>query len=158
FFSELSADGAARGSVANVRAVVSGVLGFAADAGAIKANPAQGARIASEPEHEAVFLTADQVEDLVHEVEHPPIRPGGGEHRRESYPHLALAVRVAAYTGLRAGELWALRVGDIEPLRQRLHVRQSLSESKIAGLTFEATKNYRRRTVPLAPDLLARLV
>lgn len=157
FLAELSTAGYARGTVANCRAVLSGVLGFAADAGAIKANPARGARIANAAEPERVFLTAAQVEDLSHAIEFPPIETGGGEHRRESYPECALAVRVAAYAGLRAGELWALRVGDVDTLRQRVHVNASLSDAD-GVRSFEATKNYQRRTVPIPAALVDEIV
>jgi integrase len=157
FLAELSARGAARGSVANVRTVLSGVLGFAADAGAIKANPAHGARIRRASPHAAVFLTEDQVHDLADAIEHPPIRAGGGEHRRRTYPECALAVLLATYSGVRAGELWALRVRDIDPLRKRLHVRESLSDVS-GALTFEPTKNYKTRTMPIPPAVLAPLL
>lgn len=37
-----------------------------------------------------------------------------------------LSVHVAAYTGVRVGELWALRRRDVNPLRGVLHVRQTV--------------------------------
>ena len=49
-------------------------------------------------------------------------------------PHYRLPVFIAALCGLRAGELWALRRCDVDPLHGRLHVRYALKE--IAGRTL----------------------
>jgi hypothetical protein len=59
------------------------------------------------------FLTEDQVEDLALAITLPNIRPAGhgaGPHWRTELPEYGLLVRFAAYTGLRAGKLGALRV------------------------------------------------
>ena len=63
-------------------------------------------------------------------------------------------MRFAAYTGLRAGEIAALRVGRLDMLRRRVEVAESLSIVPGQGLVFGPTKNYQRRTVPL-PAFLA---
>jgi integrase len=64
-----------------------------------------------------------------------------------------LLVRFAAYTGLRASELAALRVGRVDLLHRRLEVVEAATEGA-GGLTFGPTKNYQRRTVPV-PSFLA---
>jgi integrase len=75
--------------------------------------------------------------------------------------HYRVAVYVAAWTGLRAGELWALRRDDVDPLRGRLRVDESLRElngESVAagdrGLSFGPPKSEAsRRTFTLpAPD------
>jgi len=153
FLSRLREDGAGRGTVGNARTVLSGVLGLAADGGAIRSNPARGARIGKVTHEEQVFLTAAQVEQLADEIEHAPIVKGGGEHRRKTFPDYALAVRVAAYTGLRAGELWALQIANVDLMRHRIHVIESLPT---AGGVLEPgpTKNYERRDVPIPAHLI----
>ena len=82
------------------------------------------------------FLTAAQVEQLAAVIAAP-------------YP---LLVRLDADTGLRAGELAALRVGRLDLLRGACEVVESATE--IANeLVWGATKTYERRTVrPHAPD------
>ena len=68
-----------------------------------------------------------------------------------------LLVLFAAFTGLRAGECAALRVGDLNLLRGRLTVRQSVSEVRGEAL-FTDTKNHRTRSVSIPTflrDLLA---
>jgi integrase len=65
----------------------------------------------------------------------------------------ALIVLVLAYTGLRWGELAALRVSDVDPLRRRLSVDRSVTE--ISGhLIWGLPKDHERRSVPF-PAFLA---
>jgi hypothetical protein len=40
------------------------------------------------------------------------------------------AIHTAAHTGLRAGELWALKVARVNFLRRTIDVRESVSENK----------------------------
>ena len=68
-----------------------------------------------------------------------------------------LLVLFAAFTGLRAGECAALRVGDLDLLRGRLTVRQSVSEVHGKAL-FTPTKNHRTRSVALPAFLRDQLV
>jgi len=68
-----------------------------------------------------------------------------------------LLVLFAAFTGLRAGECAALRVGDLNLLKGRLTVRQSVSE--VHGKTvFTTTKNHRTRSVSIPAFLRDLLV
>jgi len=68
-----------------------------------------------------------------------------------------LLVLFAAFTGLRAGECAALRVGDLDLLRGRLTVRQSVSEVHGKAL-FTPTKNHRTRSVALPAFLRDQLL
>jgi integrase len=80
-----------------------------------------------------------------------------GEHRRATFPELGLLVRFAACTGLRSGEIGALRVADIDLFRRRAHVRASLADVN-GHLVFGPTKRYETRSVPLPSGLLDELV
>lgn len=60
----------------------------------------------------------------------------------------------AAYTGLRQGELLALRWRDVDFAGQRVHVRRSWSE---AARTEKAPKSGKVRSVPLVPELVGPL-
>ena len=86
------------------------------------------------------FLTARQVEDLDAAID----------------PRYALLVRFAAYTGLRAGELVALRVRQLNLLRGRCEVGESATEVD-GRLVWGSTKTPARRTVPLARFLCEHL-
>ena len=55
-------------------------------------------------------------------------------------------VRFLAYTGLRWGEMAALRVGDFDMLRRRVNVSRSVTES--AGVVWTTPKTWERRSVP----------
>nr|WP_269091266.1 tyrosine-type recombinase/integrase [Actinopolymorpha cephalotaxi] len=66
-------------------------------------------------------------------------------------------VRTLAYTGLRWGELIALRVRDVDLARRRLDVRRAFAD--LAGKLVEGTpKSHQSRTVPLPPSLCEKLV
>jgi integrase len=65
-----------------------------------------------------------------------------------------------AYTGLRWGEMAALRVQDFDMLRRRVNVSRSVTESN--GLHWSTPKTHERRSVPfpavLADELAALMI
>lgn len=81
--------------------------------------------------------------------------------------HYRTAVYVAAWTGLRAGELWALRRDDVDLLRGKLRVDESLREISTAsdkvradekGITFGPPKSEAsRRTLALPAPIVMLL-
>jgi integrase len=66
------------------------------------------------------------------------------------------AIFTAAYTGLRAGELWALKVARVNLLRRTVNVVESVSETR-RGLVTKPPKNGKARTVTL-PRLIAEML
>jgi integrase len=64
-------------------------------------------------------------------------------------------VRFLAYTGLRWGELAALRVCDFDMLRRRVNVSRSVTES--SGLVWSTPKTWERRSVPFPASIAAEL-
>jgi integrase len=64
-------------------------------------------------------------------------------------------VRFLAYTGLRWGEMAALRVGAFDMLRRRVNVSRSVTEFN--GLVWSAPKSWERRSVPFPAALAAEL-
>jgi integrase len=90
-----------------------------------------------------MFLEASQVERLASEL--------------DEFAPYGLMVRFAAYSGLRAGELAALRVRDINFLRKQVEVRRTVQRVK-GGWSFGPPKTARsNRDVPLRRDLLDSL-
>ena len=69
-------------------------------------------------------------------------------------PRYELLVRLAAYTGLRAGELVALRVRHLNLLRGRCEVGESATEVDGRLVWGPPPKTYARRTVSLPRFLL----
>jgi integrase len=87
-----------------------------------------------------LFLSPEQVDALAGAV--------GDRYR--------VAIYTAAYGGLRAGELWALKVPRVNLLKRRLEVVESLSEVR-GELVVGPTKTRNRRTVSL-PSFLADMI
>jgi Phage integrase, N-terminal SAM-like domain len=96
--------------------VLFAVLEAAIQAGALLRNPAAGVRAPRSRRRETQFLSAAEVERLAEAI----------------VPPYGLLVRFAAYTGLRAGELVALRVKRLDLLRGTVRVVESASESAAA--------------------------
>jgi integrase len=69
-------------------------------------------------------------------------------------------IRFLAYTGLRWGEMAALRVQDFDMLRRRVNVSRSVTES--GKLIWGSPKTHKRRSVPfpavLADELSALMI
>lgn len=137
FVATMIENGSAAGTVRSARKVLRLVLATAEEGGAIKSNPCNGVRVPRSPRTEMVFLNAEQVEVLASVIT----------------PPFGTLIRVAAYTGMRAGELEALRVGRLELLKSRLVVAESVTEVHGHGMVFGPTKTYERRTIPLMPSI-----
>ena len=148
FVGGLQRHGLGAGTVRNIRDVLRLVLGLAVKSGALKANPVTDVEVARTDRAEMIFLEPDQIMTLAAEVTAPPPRYRREERRREGYPEYGLLVRFAAFTGLRAGELVALRACDLDLMRRRVEVNASASEA-YGELQLVPTKTYERRTVPI---------
>src|SRR4051812_10177635 len=122
---EMLTAGYAPGTTSEARKVLRLVLAEALRADAIRRNPADRLRVPRGPRQEMVFLTLDEVLRLADAIANPP-RPRS--HQQQWWPEYGLLVRLTALTGLRAGEIGALRVGRINPLHGRLEVAESAAE------------------------------
>jgi len=153
FVADLLASGAAPGTVAGARKVARLVLAEAVRADAVRRNPFEGVKVPRGERTEMMFLTADQVLDLADAISCPP-RPAS--HPTKNWPAYGLHVRLAAYTGLRAGELGALRVGRVRMLPRRIEVAESVAEDR-GGLVYGPPKTYEHRSVPIPRALAGEL-
>ncbi|MHB8295060.1 MAG: hypothetical protein ACYDH5_10650 [Acidimicrobiales bacterium] len=103
------------------------VLTTAVELGAIRVNPCAGVRVPKGSKGEMHFLIPEQVAALAEAMEHPNLKPAGDgalSVRADHCPEYALLVRFAAYTGMRAGEIDALRAGRVDLVGRAGH-RQS---------------------------------
>ncbi|MGH9185340.1 MAG: site-specific integrase [Acidimicrobiales bacterium] len=116
-------------------------MGTALADGAIRSNPCDGTRVPESPKAEMVFLTAEKLEILATSID--------GRY--------ATLVRLAAYTGMRAGEICALRVGRVGLDAGRIIVAESVTEVPGHGLYFSEPKTYERRSVTLPGFLVDEL-
>jgi integrase len=112
--------------------VLYAVLEAAIQTGALVRNPAAGVRSPRVRSREMHFLSPADVERLAEAI----------------VPPYGLLVRFAAYTGLRAGELAALRIRRLDLLRGTVRVVEAASE--VGGrLITGPTKTHAERTVRL---------
>jgi integrase len=127
----MSDAGLAPSSVRQAHRVFSLFLSLAVRDGRLARNVAVGVRLPRPRRAEKVFLTHVQVSQLAAAAE-----PYG------------LIVRLLAYTGLRWGELAALRVRHVDLDRRRLVVAESVTEVN-GRAVFGTPKSHQRRSVPL---------
>ena len=156
-----------RATVRHRMIVVRMILKRAVDLGWLADSPAIKLEIITQPPAEPDFnvLEPSQVEAVARAVADVPAdevphyrRSEGAElvldqfnldamvERRLLY---ADVVRVAAFTGLRMGELRALRWRDVDFANATLHVRRNAPTSAPAGSKLKAPKSLKGRSVPL---------
>lgn len=131
----------AASTVIRAHGVLAGVLDRAVADRRLPVNPARGVPLPRKPRSKTDrhYLTHGQVELLA----------------REARAH-AVLVRFLAYSGLRWGEAIALRVGDVDLLRGKVHVRQNAP--RVNGRYMLGTpKNHEARTVPVPAFLIVAL-
>jgi integrase len=119
------------------------VLGAAVDDHRIPRNPCDGVKLPKSKHADRGYLSHTQVAALAAAIERLPE-----------------VIRFLAYTGLRWGEMAALRVQDFDMLRRRVNVSRSVTEA--GRLTWSTPKTGERRSVPfpasLAEELAALMV
>ena len=132
-------------SIRNIVATLSALMNYAKAARRrwVAINPCDGVELpAVAASTEIRFLTLDEVDLLVAHA-----RPGEFEH------HDRALYRSAAMTGLRQGELLALRWRDVDWFAQRIRVRQNYVRGE-----FGMPKSRRSiRSVPMADEVGAEL-
>lgn len=104
----------------------------------IARNPCDGVKLPKRKHADRGYLSHPQVAALADAVE----RNG-------------TVVKFLAYTGLRWGEMAALRVQDFDMLRRRVNVSRSVTES--GGLVWSTPKTHERRSVPFPAALADEL-
>jgi integrase len=139
----MAAEGAGTPIIENAFGVLRQVLGAAVEDSRIARNPCDGVLLPKRKHSDRGYLSHKQVVALSAAVKRQ------GE-----------VVRLLAYTGLRWGEMAALRVQDFDMLRRRVNVSRSVTES--GGLVWSTPKSWERRSVPfpavLCDELAALMV
>lgn len=137
------AEGSAAATIENALGVLRMVLALAVDNKRIPHNPCDGVKTPRREHAARAYLTHQQVDELANAV----ARDG-------------LVIRFLAYTGLRYGEMAALKVRDFDMLRRRVNIRESVTE--VSGkLVWSTPKTHEKRSVPfpkfLVDDLATRM-
>jgi len=140
YVARLQGEGVAPGTIKNIYSALRGSLSTAVRLRLLTVNPCVGVRLPEVPHEEMLSLDAEEVRTLAETID----------------PRYRTLIYVAAYTGLRAGELLALRRLDVDLLHSKLHVRRALKDVNGAalapehkGMIFGPTKNRTSRTVSL---------
>ena len=128
-------------SVRKVHRVFSQAMAYAVKDGRLGVNPAAGVSLPRVVTVEKLFLTHEQVHELADRC--------GDDYR--------LMVLFLAYTGLRWGEMAALRVKRVDFMRKRATVAESVTPVK-GVMTFGPTKGHERREVPIPRHMVDDLV
>lgn len=155
---DVAASGASPRTVNKNRQLICAIFSYGCQEATfgLEHNPATAADRRTEPERARLdFYSPEEVEALARAL-------AAGLHRNRSGPAVAEdelearaaedrqdgeLVRVAAYAGLRRGELVALRWRDVDFVRRKLVVRRAVS----GDVEVSSTKSRRAREVPL-PD------
>jgi integrase len=158
---EHAASGVAPRTVNKTRQLVCAIFSHACKESTfgLARNPATAADRRPEPEHARLdFYSPEEVEALARAVaagqhrdpRRPAVNDAEAESRAAEDRQDAEIVRIAAYTGLRRGELVALRWQDVDFTRHKIVVQRAIS----ANVEATSTKSRRARDVPL-PDQAA---
>lgn len=140
YVKQLTDSGLSPGTVRSIYSVLRNTLNSGVRLKMIAVNPCVGVRLPRASRQEMLCLSAEEVRALAEAVD----------------SRYRVLVYLAAYTGLRAGELHGLHRRDVDPLRGTITVRQSLKEINSRhmaphekGLIFGPTKTHERRSVKL---------
>ena len=140
---KMAGEGVGAPTIENAFGLLRQVLGAAVEDRRIPRNPCEGVQLPKRSHADRGYLSHAQVAALAGAVERQPE-----------------VVRFLAYTGLRWGEMAALRVQDFDMLRRRVNVSRSVTES--GGLVWSTPNTHERRSVPfpavLADELAALMV
>lgn len=135
---DLVAEGVGSASIESALVILRGALQSAVDDRALATNPVANIRAPRRKHQRRGYLTHRQVRALISEVDD------------------AVSVTVIlflAYTGLRWGEMAALKVGSFDMLRRRVNIAEAVAEVR-GQLVWDTPKSHERRSVPF-PAFLA---
>ena len=136
--------------------VLSLILAHAVNDGRLARNPARAVNLPRVVRAERHYLTHLQVAWLADACATPP---DVSKHRRldeRENPSARLIVFFLAYTGVRWGELAALKVGRLDLRRRRALIAESVTEVA-SELVWGTPKGHARREVSLPEFLVAEL-
>lgn len=142
-------------TVRNAFFVLKMVLDFAIKDGRIRVNPCAGVELPASRSPEMLFLTATEVRGLAQTVDQQVARKWRSPE--SEIPAYGLLVEFAAFTGLRAGEIAALRTANLDLRAATLFVARSPSLVRGRWIEGEPKTKAGRRSVFINQALCDRL-
>ena len=157
FVRSIEALGRKPGTVRNAFFVLKMVLDYAIRDGNLRVNPCVDVDLPSAQSPEMLFLTGAQVRTLASAIDERWVALRTRRNGEGSPAPYGLLVEMAAFTGLRAGELTALRMANLDLRRGVVQVVSSVST--VRGTRVEGPPKSRagRRTVVVNRALCDRL-
>lgn len=150
---DMSASGSSAATVRKTYRVLSMVLASAVKDGRLNRNPADGVSLPRVVPAERRYLAHAQVAALA-----DACAAGTSKYARNGErAGNRLLVLFLAYTGLRFGEVAALRVRRIDFLRRRATVSESVTAVEGVGMVWGTPKGHEAREVPIPTFLLNEL-
>lgn len=139
WLAELSSRGLSASRVRAAHVALSQMMKLAVRSGRLARNPAEYVPLPRVRRATKRYLTHDEVEDLA---------DAAGEYRA--------AILFLAYTGVRYGELAAVRVARLNLMRRRAMIEEALAE--VAGRVVSSTpKTHQTRAVPVPRFMIEEL-
>ncbi|GAA4726247.1 hypothetical protein GCM10023350_06220 [Nocardioides endophyticus] len=144
-------------TVQKIHRVLSLVLDMAVKDGRLARNVATGVNLPRVGKHEHRYLTHDQVEDLATGTGYPSDASKFSSLDTRANETYRLVVLFLAYTGVRFGDMAALRVARLDVRRNRAVIAESVTPVQGQGLVWGTPKTHQRREVPIPRFLSAEL-
>ena len=143
--------------VRKIHRVLSLMLDMAVRDGRLARNVAAQVNLPRPVKHERRYLTHAQVDALAHACGYPAEVSKHRAHDERTNEMYRLVVLFLAYTGVRFGEMAALRVGRIDLAKRRTVIAESVTPVQGLGMVWGTTKTHQRREVPIPRFLVENL-
>jgi integrase len=144
-------------TVRKIHRTLSLILDLAVRDGRLGRNVAEKINLPRTVRKEQRHLTISQVEQLARECGCPSRVSKHRSYAERAHEPYRLAVLFLAYTGVRFGEMAALRAGRIHLERRRAVIAESVTLVQGKGLVWGTPKTHQRREVPLPRFLVEQL-
>lgn len=103
------------------------------------------------------YLSHAQVDQLARECGYPSTASKHTPHAELASENNRLVVLFLAYTGVRWGEMAALKVGRLDLAKRRALIAEAVTPVQSHGLVWGTPKNHQMREVPIPEFLIAGL-
>ncbi len=141
-------------SVRKIHRVLSLMLDMAVRDGRLVRNVATQVNLPRPVKHERRYLTHAQVDALAQACGYPVEVSKHRAHDERTNEMYRLVVLFLAYTGVRFGEMAALRVRRIDLEKRRAVIAESVTPVQGLGMVWGTTKTHQRREVPIPRFLI----
>lgn len=149
---EMTSAGTGAATIESALRVLRGVMEYAIEDRRLNRDPTLNVKPPRRGHTDRGYLTHAQVEALAREISTQTITFKTGKAKQVPQPTHGTIVRFLAYTGLRWGEMAALRVKDIQTGRRRIDIRRAVAEVR-GEMIYSTPKTHERRSVPYPPFL-----